>query len=103
MLKPCWELKKCERGRGGKKTAELGACPAYPNNGYSCWIVAGTFCDGEPQGSFAQKERTCLVCEVYATYSTSHGDAREQLRAERPEEFAACVAFFRNLRRTPAG
>lgn len=38
-------------------------CPSY--NGVRCWAVAGTFCHGKIQGSFAQKIGDCRKCVVY--------------------------------------
>jgi len=61
----CWEFKKCGRTPGGLKAAELGVCPAYPDNGNCCARVAGTLCGGQVQGVFAQKLATCMKCEFY--------------------------------------
>lgn len=97
MLPNCWEIKNCGRQKGGNKERELGVCPAYPDNGHSCWIVAGTFCHGEVQGTFAQKQGSCVVCEVYNLYSTSFGEKREQFRTEYPEEYEATVRFLREV------
>ncbi len=63
----CWEFKKCGREKGGAKEAEFGVCPAYPNNGKHCARVAGTFCDGQVQRSFAMKLANCTHCEFYQT------------------------------------
>lgn len=74
--KNCWEIKQCGREPDGKKSSELGICPAAleqklngvhagRNAGRSCWVVAGTFCDGKPQGLFAKKFASCEQCEVY--------------------------------------
>lgn len=49
----CWERLDCD-----KKD-----CPSY--GGVRCWAVAGTFCHGEVQGSFAQKIGDCRKCIVY--------------------------------------
>ena len=35
------------------------------NAGRTCWVVAGTLCKGEVQGSFAQKYKNCEKCEFY--------------------------------------
>ena len=78
MKENCWEFKECGRETGGKNVAELGVCPAYEetrlngvhggrNAGRSCWVIAGTFCGDKVQGTFAQKEKTCLVCDFYKT------------------------------------
>jgi len=74
--KNCWEFKACGREPGGKKAGELGICPASTNekldgvhggknSGRACWVVAGTFCGGTVQGSFAQKFSTCESCDFY--------------------------------------
>ena len=64
-LMNCWEFKKCGREAGGAKTAEFGVCPAYPDHGRACAAIAGTFCGGQVQGSFAQKLHACKQCEFY--------------------------------------
>ena len=74
--KNCWEVKNCGRQPGGDKVSELGICPASiaedcdginhgQNAGRYCWAVAGTFCKGEIQGSFARKLGNCLACPFY--------------------------------------
>ena len=35
------------------------------NGGRSCWTVAGTFCFGEVQGTFARKLDDCMECEFF--------------------------------------
>ena len=73
----CWEFKRCGREVGGSKVKELGTCPAATerrldgmhggqNAGRACWVVAGTYCGGEVQGSFAKKFQNCEQCEFYA-------------------------------------
>lgn len=57
---PCWEYMKC--GRDKDATAK---CPAHSNFGRICWAVAGTFCEGRVQGTFAQKYENCIKCEFY--------------------------------------
>lgn len=61
----CWEWKLCGREEGGRNADELGACPAYPDHGTHCALVAGTFCDGEVQGTYATKLATCVRCGFY--------------------------------------
>ncbi|MBI5098435.1 MAG: HAMP domain-containing protein [Nitrospirae bacterium] len=56
----CWEYMKCRRD----KDATI-KCPAYPHFGRMCWAVAGTFCEGKAQGTFAQKYDDCRKCEFY--------------------------------------
>jgi signal transduction histidine kinase len=57
---PCWEHMKC-----GREVNSEVKCPAYPNFGRACWVVAGTFCEGRVQGTFAQKFEDCKKCEFY--------------------------------------
>ena len=57
---PCWEFMKCGRDFNNEVK-----CPAYPNFGRTCWVVAGTFCEGKAQGTFAQKYEDCKKCEFY--------------------------------------
>jgi len=56
----CWEYMKC----GREKDSSM-RCPAYPDFGRICWVVAGTFCEGKVQGTFAQKYQDCRKCEFY--------------------------------------
>jgi hypothetical protein len=76
MKQNCWEFKKCGRQAGGNKVAELGVCPAPTisklngvhdgkNSGRACWVVTGTYCKGEVQGSFAKKYDNCTKCDFY--------------------------------------
>ena len=37
------------------------------NAGRACWIVAGTLCGGEVQGTFARKYASCDKCDFYRT------------------------------------
>jgi len=72
----CWDYKKCGREPGGRKVAEFGICPAATdtacdglnsgkNGGRICWAVTGTFCGGKIQGTYAEKEFSCMTCEFY--------------------------------------
>jgi len=49
----CWERLDCAKED----------CPSYGRD--RCWAVAGTFCHGAVQGSFAQKIGDCRKCIVY--------------------------------------
>lgn len=60
----CWEFKKCGREKGGVNVEELGVCPVYPDHGTHCAHIAGTFCKGEVQGTFAQK-KDCRYCSFF--------------------------------------
>ncbi|MBU0493620.1 MAG: hypothetical protein KKA73_02775 [Chloroflexi bacterium] len=77
---------QCGREPGGCKVAELGACPAATeerfdgvnrgqNAGRFCWVVAGTLCKGEVQGTFAKKFRNCLQCRFYLEVEKQEGRA----------------------------
>lgn len=96
MLERCWEMKDCGREKAGRNADELGVCPAYPDNGHSCWIVAGTFCGGTVQGTYARKTHFCNICEVYKLYSTSFGQRKDEFENECPGEFEACRDFIRH-------
>ena len=72
----CWEYKKCGRETGGLRAQELGICPATQEprldgvhgglyGGRSCWVLAGTLCSGQVQGTFAQKYKNCELCDFY--------------------------------------
>ncbi len=77
MKKPnCWEFKKCGREQGGKHQDDLGICPVAQekrldgthegkNAGRACWVVAGTLCGNQVQGTFAKKYANCEKCDFY--------------------------------------
>jgi len=81
----CWEFKKCGREPGGEKVYELGICPAATdkthngvnngiNGGRYCWKVAGTYCDGKVQGTFALKVMDCIECDFFKTVKNEEGN-----------------------------
>ena len=72
----CWEFQRCGRQPGGENAKESGTCPAAvearlngvnggTNGGRSCWTVAGTYCFGDAQGTFARKFNDCMECEFF--------------------------------------
>lgn len=80
----CWEFMRCGREPGGSNAGERGICPAADNpvfHGYNqgvnagriCWLVAGTFCKGQVQGSFAEKRNSCRNCEFYKLSNREQG------------------------------
>jgi tRNA A-37 threonylcarbamoyl transferase component Bud32 len=82
---------KCERQTGGDKVAELGICPAASDFSYDgiysgkcggriCWAVAGTFCGGRAQGTFADKRGTCLNCDFYKLVQQEEGMANNDTK-----------------------
>jgi|GEM_PF-1627519 len=61
----CWEFKKCGRDVRGN-------CPAYTRQqGRMCWLVAGTMCGGNPQGTYAQKIKNCSLCDFFQALKQS--------------------------------
>lgn len=81
----CWEYTRCGRELGGINEAELGICPASTYlpldgvhdgvaSGRSCWVVAGTMCDGDPSGTFAEKLGDCRECGFYDLVKKEEGD-----------------------------
>jgi len=94
----CWEVKQCGREPGGQHEKDLGVCPVTlevrldeahggKNAGRSCWVVAGTLCKGELQGTFAQKYRNCEVCEFY-----------KQVKREEAHQFVLSAVLLSKLR-----
>lgn len=80
----CWEVMQCGREPGGSKSSELGICPACldedadglnggRNGGRICWAVAGTFCGGIVQGTFAKKEIICMACKFFKRVKEEEG------------------------------
>jgi eukaryotic-like serine/threonine-protein kinase len=80
----CWQHMRCGREPGGPRASELGTCPAAAdpsfdginegiNAGRFCWAVAGTFCGGKVQGSFADKRRSCVNCDFFKKVRLEEG------------------------------
>ena len=70
----CWEHKNCGRQPGSQKTEQFGICPVTVDQslngvhggakaGRGCWVVAGSLCGGNIQGSYAQKLNNCWKCD----------------------------------------
>ncbi len=59
----CWEFNKC--GVEGTEGAAVMRCPAYPDYGRICWVVAGTYCGKKVSGAIAQKLGDCQKCGFY--------------------------------------
>lgn len=98
----CWEFKNCGRELGGKKSLELGVCPATretrlhgvhqgKNAGRSCWVVAGTLCSGEVQGTFGKKFKSCEQCDFY-----------QKARAEEKAGFNLSITLLSRLKDSPS-
>jgi hypothetical protein len=82
--KNCWEVMNCGRQPGGENVKDHGVCPAATEEmledvhggkkaGRACWVVAGTFCEGKVQGTFAQKYRNCACCPFYRQVMQEEG------------------------------
>jgi hypothetical protein len=82
--KNCWEVMNCGREPGGANVEEFGVCPAATderldsihggkNSGRVCWVIAGTFCEDNVQGTFAQKYRDCTKCKFYRQVMQEEG------------------------------
>ncbi|OFV90963.1 MAG: hypothetical protein A3J75_03060 [Acidobacteria bacterium RBG_16_68_9] len=82
--KNCWEVMGCGRELGGAKAGALGVCPAATdrsadglnegsNGGRICWAITGTFCGGKVQGTFAEKELSCLDCRFFKEVKKEQG------------------------------
>jgi len=82
--KNCWEIKRCGRESGGDNVKVLGVCPASLPSEYDginkgqkggrfCWVIAGTFCKGEVQGTYAKKLKNCLICEFLKQVNEEEG------------------------------
>jgi serine/threonine protein kinase len=80
----CWEYMKCGRQSGGGKVPELGICPAATDASYDginfgknagrfCWAVAGTLCDEQVQGTFAEKRISCISCDFFKLVQQEEG------------------------------
>lgn len=89
----CWEFNKCGREPGGAKVSELGVCPAAvaedcdglnggKNAGRICWVISGTFCDGKVQGTFAEKQLTCMACDFFKKVKSEEGERFLLLKPE---------------------
>ena len=85
----CWEYKQCGREPGGERADALGICPAASDKSFHginfgeyggrvCWAVAGTFCNGDLQGSFAEKRTSCITCDFFQQVQKEEGDLNRQ-------------------------
>jgi serine/threonine protein phosphatase PrpC len=86
----CWEFMQCGREPGGRNTRKQGICPAAAdtafnnfnqgiNAGRVCWLVAGTFCGGKVQGTFAEKHLSCKQCKFYQKVHAEEGDTIQSI------------------------
>jgi len=84
-IKNCWEVMKCGREL---KSARKVICPAViakeyngknrgKNAGRFCWVIAGTFCHDDVNGTHAQKIVNCIQCDFFKQVSEEEGDMFE--------------------------
>jgi hypothetical protein len=82
--KNCWEFCECGRQLGGANAYEMGVCPASTyiwfdgihggkNAGRTCWIIGGTMCGGNMQGTFNEKFKLCGGCNFYNSVKAEEG------------------------------
>ena len=66
----CWEYKNCAE-------EVFKTCPAYPNSGSGCWMLAGVKCQCGEKGfsSLDEQIACCGRCDFYA-----QGSARDHLK-----------------------
>jgi signal transduction histidine kinase len=70
----CWQYLKCGMDNCADKH-----CPAYPNYGRVCWAIAGTYCSGKVEGTYAQKIKSCKTCPFYHTVTSEiESDPQEE-------------------------
>jgi CRP-like cAMP-binding protein len=84
----CWEYNSCGREPNGENVLTHGVCPAADDNSYNginsgvnagriCWAVAGTFCNGVCQGTFAEKRDSCMSCDFFKLVREEEGEANK--------------------------
>ncbi len=71
----CWDVKECPEDRRA-------ICPAYPDNGSDCWMVTGTQCGGEEQGTYREKMVSCRQCDTYKLAHDKNPAQIPDLRAD---------------------
>ncbi len=75
----------CGRGPGGNWVEEIGLCPAAAdvecdglnsgtNVGRLCRAIAGIYCGGEVQGTFANEHSSCAKCAVFLRVREEEGE-----------------------------
>ena len=64
----CWQFLKC-----GMEDCTKNHCPAYPHYGRVCWAIAGTYCGGKIEGTYAQKITDCKKCPFYNIVTNKKG------------------------------
>jgi hypothetical protein len=83
MKKNCWEFKRCgmekKRNRNTSGNCPVPTMSLYDgvhdgkNGGRVCWMIAGSACQEDVQGTFAQKLETCSDCDFYESVQVAEG------------------------------
>lgn len=63
----CWEYNKCGRDKCNPDSDDNQACPAFPDYGKSCAIIAGTLGTSPPTCIDAIILGSCLACKYYTS------------------------------------
>ena len=75
----CWEYKNCAE-------AVFKTCPAYPDSGSHCWVLAGVKCQGGEKefSSLDEQISCCGRCDFYgrARYGLKPADDPHDQDAE---------------------
>lgn len=72
--KNCWEVMECTKDDcPAKKETKLDGVHGGIAAGRACWVVAGTRCQGEVQGEYAQKFQNCSTCKFYLQVREEEG------------------------------
>jgi hypothetical protein len=61
-----WESNNCINNNEGRFPAKVN------HAGQLCWLLAGTLCDDEDLGVFAQKLSNCNECDFYKNIKKSY-------------------------------
>ncbi|CAB1063002.1 Positive regulator of CheA protein activity (CheW) [Olavius sp. associated proteobacterium Delta 1] len=60
QMEKCWEVKNCKKED----------CPGFESRDLRCWMISGTYCRDEIQGSFHEKIEACRKCNFYQNAQT---------------------------------
>ena len=77
MKQNCWEYRRCGREPGGSRASEQGVCPVFTKvsltgvndglyGGRTCFLIEGTYCDGEHPCHLTDKMSVCSKCEFHS-------------------------------------
>ena len=75
----CWEYKKCAE-------EVFKTCPAYPDSGARCWVLAGVKCQGGEK-EFSSLDEQIACCGKCDFYSRGSAESPEVSLISQPPEF----------------